>query len=130
MKASLLVESKYLTKEDVGSGTILKIRGIKKVNLAKENEPPEMKWIMGFAGNNVNGDPAKPMVLNSTNIQLITMIHGEETDNWVGKELTLWNDPSVSFGSKLTGGVRVKPVTQQPVREQNPPDDFDDDIPW
>lgn len=133
MKASLLIESKYLAKEDVGAGTTLTIRGIKKVNLAKEGDPLDVKWIMGFTGNNIEGEPAKPMVLNSTNIQLITMCHGEETDNWVGKQITLWSDPSVSFGAKLTGGIRVKPpqqAAQQPVDQSPSSDDFNDDVPF
>jgi len=49
------------------------------------------------------------MVLNLTNGKLIAIVTGsEETDDWIGKKITLWNDPTVSFGDKMTGGIRVQ----------------------
>ncbi|GAF83248.1 unnamed protein product, partial [marine sediment metagenome] len=35
-----------------------------------------------------------------------------ETEEWIGKQIVLWADPTVSFGGKLVGGVRVRPHTQ------------------
>lgn len=49
------------------------------------------------------------MVLNSTNGQLIAQIlKSDETDLWKGQKVVLYDDPSVSFGGKLTGGIRVR----------------------
>ncbi len=62
-----------------------------------------MKWCMAF------NEVEKPMVLNSTNGQIIAAITGsEETDNWIGKKIVLYDDPNVSFGGKLVGGIRVR----------------------
>ena len=103
MNINELTASKYLRKEDVTPPLIATISGLTHENLAKDNEAPEMKYILQFVEN------LKPMVLNLTNGKLIAIVTGEEdTDNWIGKKITLWNDPTVSFGDKMKGGIRVK----------------------
>lgn len=79
-----------------------------------EGEPPEMKYVLQFA------EPIKPMVLNSTNAQLIALaLKSEETDEWIGRKICLYDDPTVSFGGKLVGGVRCRPCAQPaPVQRQ------------
>lgn len=100
MKASQLIESKYLKKEDAGDGILVTIRDFKKENVGREDES-EVKWVIHF-------DECKPMVLNSTNIALIEKALGtDETDDWIGHKIVLFNDENVSFGGKVTGGVRV-----------------------
>ena len=97
-------ESKYLTKNDVEPPIKVKITGISKEDLSKENEPPELKHVLQFEG-------SKPLVLNVTNAQLIALALGsEETNDWIGKEIVLWNDATVSYAGKLTGGVRARAV--------------------
>ena len=104
MKISELSESKYLKKDDVEPPIKVKITGISKENLARDNEPPEMKHVLQFEG-------SKPLVLNMTNGQLIALALGsEETNDWIGKEIVLWNDATVSYAGKLTGGVRARAV--------------------
>ena len=97
--------SKFLKKEDVGPGALVTIRQITSENTAKEGAEPEMKFCLHF------DEFEKPMVLNSTNGQLIGQITGI-TDNietgWIGKAIVLYSDPSVSFGGKLVGGIRVR----------------------
>ncbi len=62
-----------------------------------------MKWALTFK------DCAKPMILNATNSQIIAQIlKSEETDDWLGKQIVLFDDPNVSFGGKLVGGIRVR----------------------
>ena len=102
-KISEMKSSKFLKKEDVGEGTIVTIQGVSQENVAKEGADPELKWCIHFT----NLD--KPMVLNSTNMQLIAKFLGsEDTDDWENKKIILYDDPNVSFGGKLTGGIRVR----------------------
>ena len=127
MKTSQMTSSKYLKQDDIGEGKLVTIKGFKKENVAQEGEPPELKWIMGFV------ELDKPLVLNSTNIQLAERACGsDETDDWIGKSIVLYVDPNVSFGGKIVGGIRIrKPKSPgaKPQR-QTPPDDFDDSIPF
>ena len=131
MKIGDMKSSKYVKKEDVGDGTIVTIHKMTSENVAMDNQPEEMKWVMNFK------EDINPLVMNWTNLQLCARACGsEETDDWLGKQIVLWNDPNVSFGGNLTGGVRIRPVQQaapvqaaaRTVDERNPPPD--DDIPF
>ena len=101
MNISELGESKYLVKEECDPPIRVTISGIKRENLAKENEPQKMKFVLSFL-------ECKPLVLNKTNGGRIAHVLGsDESDDWMGKQIDLWNDPSVEFGGQLMGGVRV-----------------------
>jgi hypothetical protein len=103
MNISALRESKYLKKEDLPQPTLVTMGEIEKVNLALEGQPPDVKYALYFQ------ELEKPMVLNSTNGQLIAKIVGsDETDDWSGKQIVLYHDPNISFGGRLVGGIRVR----------------------
>ncbi len=62
---------------------------------------------------------------DETNGQLIAKItKSEETDAWSGHKIVLYDDPSVSFGGKLVGGIRVRaprlPAAARPAQAQAP----------
>ena len=103
MHISELKKSKFLRKEDCGAGILVTVESVILANVAKDGAPEEMEWVMHF------NETDKPLVLNSTNGQLIAQITGsEDSDDWTGAELVLYHDPTVSFGGKLVGGVRVR----------------------
>lgn len=129
MKINEMKESKYIRKEDVGvNGKNLTIKSLVQENVAGENQPPEMKWILYF------NEARKGLALNQTNISLIAHVTGsEETDDWVGKQVQLFEDPTVGYGGKIIGGVRVRHVSQAAPQQTPPPvpnNDFDDDVPF
>lgn len=102
-KISEMRESKFLKKEDVGRGVLATIAGCQQHNVAMEGASPEQKWCLSFH------ELDKPLVLNSTNIQLCAKICGsEDTDHWTGKRIVLYTDPNVSYAGKLVGGIRVR----------------------
>ena len=79
------------------------MREVTPVNVAKEGAEPENKFALHF------DELEKPLVLNSTNGQIIAAITGsQESDGWAGKKIVLYNDPNSSFGGKLTGGIRCR----------------------
>lgn len=124
---SILKTSKFLKKEDCNPPILVTIDGCSEENVAKEGAPEEMKWCLHFR------ETDKPMVLNSTNGQIIAQITGnDDTDNWTGWKIVLYHDLNVSFGGKLIGGIRVRAPrgTQQappnkpaPVQVQSEADD-------
>ena len=127
MHVSQLKDSKFLKRADVGSGALVTIRSLTQENVAKEGADPEMKYAVHF------DELDKPMILNSTNAQLISQIlKEEETDGWVGQRVVLYDDPSVSFGGKLVGGIRVRAPKQtvkpaaKPVFRQTPDEDLEE----
>jgi hypothetical protein len=105
-----LKQSKFLTKNDIGTGVLVTIGSYAQVNAAAAGADPEMKYALSFH------ELDKPLVLNSTNGQLIAAIAGsEEFDDWIGRKIVLYFDPNVSFGGKLTGGIRVRAPKPQAV---------------
>lgn len=109
MHISQLKQSRFLTRAEVGRGALVTIKEIYQDNVAKEGAPEELRWCIAF------DELEKPMVLNSTNGQIIAQItKNEDTDHWVGHKVVLYDDPSVSFGGKLVGGIRVRAPRNQP----------------
>lgn len=131
MKAGQMISSKFLKKDDVDPAKLVTIKGISQANVAQEDQPEELKWTMHFK------ELDKPLVMNSTNIQLCTLALGsDETNDWIGKQIVLYNDPSVSFAGKITGGVRIRKPKNQVSQAANaapaadPAAFEDDDIPF
>jgi hypothetical protein len=105
MKAGAMVESKFLKKEDLNydTGNLVTVSRIDRQNVGLQDGEEDMKWCMYFK------EFQKPMVLNSTNIQLTTKALGtDETDDWIGKKVVIYVDDNVSFGGKLVGGIRIR----------------------
>jgi hypothetical protein len=134
-KTSEMRESKFLKQSDVGQGLLVTVHNCQQHNVAAEGAGHEMKWCLSFH------EVDKPLVLNSTNIQLCEMMFGSDnTDDWVGQKLVLYVDPTVSYGGKITGGIRVRAPkvkgTIKPAPKPMPPpppvaDELtDDDIPF
>jgi hypothetical protein len=122
-----LKTSKFLKKEDVGEGALVTIRGVSQENVAKEGAEIEMRYVLHVE------EYEKPMVLNSTNGQLIAQITGI-SDNievgWRGWKIVLYNDPSVSFGGKLMGGIRVRAPKAGVVQQPGPSSEQKSDLPF
>ena len=96
-----MTESKYLRKEDFPDPRVMTIERFTTENVAREGEPDETKWILHFTGEK------KPLVLNSTNIQILKATFGTPGDS-VGQRVQVYTDPNVSFGGKLVGGLRLR----------------------
>lgn len=125
-KIGEMIESKYLKQSDVEEEREVTIVKVGKINVAREDQEPEMKWAIRFQ------EFKKPMVLNSTNIQLLAKAcASEDSDDWTGKKVIIYSDPNVSFGGKLVGGLRVKvPVKKKATNGGSKFDDMENDIPF
>lgn len=137
-----MLPSNYLKQADFDQDYIVTVRKIEQKNIAMDGKPAEIKWLAHFA------EFDKPMVLNSTNIQLMAKAcASDDTDDWIGKEIIVYTDPNVSFGGELVGGLRIKSArvaapakpraAQQrpaPARQPAPAggtfDDMPDDVPF
>lgn len=118
MKAGSMMESKFLKKEDLDydNGNLVTIKSIDQQNVGAADGEEELKWCMSFR------EFKKPMVLNSTNIQLATKALGtDETDEWIGKKIVIYVDDNVSFGGKLVGGIRIRKVRGQAAHDTPAP---------
>lgn len=136
-----MIESKFLKKEDLNAetGNLVTITGLEQENVALADAEEELKWCMRFK------EFKKPLVMNSTNIQLTVKALGtDETEDWPDKKIVLYVDDNVSFGGKLVGGIRIRkaraPTQREPIagalkkpslEEANRAiDEIEDDIPF
>lgn len=110
-----LKQSRFLTQKDIERPVLVTIAGCRAVNVAMEGAEPDERWTLSFR------EFEKPMVLNSTNGQIIAAITGSgESDDWIGKKIVLYVDPNVSFGGKLVGGIRCRAPKGQTVPAPKP----------
>jgi hypothetical protein len=119
-----MLQSKYLKKEDFPDPVLMTIAGVHKVNIAKEDEKPQYKYAMKF------NEAEKPLLLNSTNIKLAAKFcNSDDSDDWVGKKIVVYNDENVSFGNDIIGGIRFRRPKTPANKASSPVADMDDDIP-
>ncbi len=119
-------ESKYLSKSDVGEeGLVLTVKGFRMESI-KGDDGEEEKVVLHFM------EDIKPMIVNRTNAQLVGVCTGAKTAGEArGKQIVVYNDPTVSFGGKITGGLRIKKVTGAPkAAPAKSVVDEANDIPW
>jgi hypothetical protein len=107
MKIGDMIESKYLKQSDVNELTTVTVEALKKVNVARDDEDPEYRWTVRF------GEFAKPMVLNVTNLKRLAKALGDDTDDWLGKQVELYVDPDIEFGGNVVGGLRLRGVPRK-----------------
>jgi hypothetical protein len=50
------------------------------------------------------------LVLNATVAKQIAAQHGNNTDDWTAKEITLFRDTSVTYNNQPAPGIRVRPA--------------------
>jgi len=127
MKMSDMLPSNYLKQSDFDEPLIVTVAGLEQKNLARDDDTPEMRWVAYFK------EFDKPLVLNSTNIQLMAKAcKSEDTDEWIGKEVVIFTDPNVSFAGKVTGGIRIREHRKAQAAPRKPQaiDDDEDSIPF
>lgn len=129
MHISKMIPSKFIKGEDVDPPILVTIMEVREKNVAKDGEPVENKWAISFS------DYEKPLVLNVTNIQLCSIACGsEDTEDWVGRQIVLYYDPTITFAGKITGGVRIRSPriqtdhSHQPIPAPSLASEFNDDI--
>jgi|ERR1022692_3455723 hypothetical protein len=122
MNINEMTPSKYLKQSDVQGEVLVTVQGLKKVNVAREDDEPEYRWTIKFQ------EFDKAMVLNTTNIKRMGKALGDDTDGWTGGQVILYVDPDIEFGGNIVGGLRIRNNRKSaPLSKRN---DEGDDIPW
>ena len=102
MKASSILSSAFLKAEELkGTGPqLLTIQSVEMVEF-DGNKGKERKL-------QIETTTDRKLTLNKTSTEVLVSAFGDETDDWTGRNFVAYFDPDVRFGSKKTGGVRVK----------------------
>lgn len=128
MRISNAFPSDYLKASDLaGRNVTVTMSHVDMKEIGGEPKP-----ILFFKGKD------KGMVLNKTNANKIAEAFGDDTDDWEGGDIVLY-EAMVDFQGKTTPAIRVrlaprKPATDKPSVEQKPDTrntrDLDGDIPF
>lgn len=109
MKINSAFPSAYLKAQDIPEETFAKVT-IAKVTIEDvggQNKPEDKKPVLYFQGKD------KGMVLNKTNANIISKQFGDETDDWIGKTISLYQT-EVEFKGDMVPALRVKIKKDQP----------------
>src|SRR5712675_2810489 len=91
--------SKYLKAADFPAPKLLTIERVEE----EEMQDGNAKLVAYFT----ECEPG--IVLGKTTIeQIVEALGSDETDDWIGCPIAVYNDPSVMFGGKKTGGIRFR----------------------
>jgi hypothetical protein len=98
MRANELCPPPHLTASDLTGDTPVTIKG---VSIAEIGEDKEKRGVVHFE------EFPRGLVLNRTNLKRIIGLHGGETDEWVGKKITLYPSET-DFGGRSVECIRVR----------------------
>ena len=98
---SQMIVSKFLHHAEVEPPIVVTVKALTLEEVGREDKP-EQRWVMWF------NEQRKGLRLNVTMIRIFEAAYGSNSDAWVGKRVQLYWDANVSFGGRLTGGVRVR----------------------
>jgi hypothetical protein len=130
-KTSEMYPSKWLRSADCEDGDlVLTIADIKQERIGQGSQADD-KWVLSFE------EEEKGLVLNKTNTNTIAKLYGDDTDDWIGKQVTLFAT-EVQFQGDMVEAIRVrsKPPRQprakaaRPVVAREPGDDDPDAVPY
>ena len=68
----------------------------------------------------------KGLVLNKTNANSISAVYGDDTEDWRGGEIVLF-ETMVDFQGKTMAAIRCRPLARKPEPERA---ELDDEIPF
>jgi len=121
--------SRFISKADLPSpptGLVVTILGVGQEQMKDDAGENKTKYTLAVK------ELLKPLVLNITNAGAIGAIVGsDETNDWKGKQVEMYYDPTIAMGGKIVGGIRIRmPNLNQPISANTAIDNaFDDDIP-
>ena len=127
MKLNDMMPSKYLKTGDIEKDTLVTVKKLTKVNVARDDAEAEYKWTVTFE------EFDKSIVLNKTNLVRLGKALGDDTDDWIGKSVVLYVDDNVQYGAEVVSGLRIRAVkhpaaaAKRVVRADGGPDD---DVPF
>jgi hypothetical protein len=112
-RVSDMFPSRWLKASDCEDGDLtLTIERIVEESVGQGRDA-EDKWIVYFAEHD------KGLVLNKTNMNTIAKLHGDDTDDWINRQVTLYST-EVQFQGDMVEAIRVRSRPPRPARRTRP----------
>lgn len=97
ISATIIPKSDQLNSEQLLCGDLTIV--VTRVEVGSSAEQPVSIYYEGDKGR-----PYKPC---KTMRKLLAYAWGSNAATWIGRGMTLYNDPSVKFGGEMVGGIRI-----------------------
>jgi len=92
----------YLAASDVQEPMTLTITSGEREEVGQDKEPAIVLYFK---------EEDRGLILNKTALRFMVALTGsEDTDEWVGKQVVLYNEPNVYYQGKRTGGLRLREI--------------------
>ena len=102
MHYKLLFPNEYVGAHDLnGKDAVMTIERVDVEELTMEGGKKQKKPVVWFKG------AKKRMVMNKTNAKTIAKMHGTDTANWVGKQITLY-PTTCKVGPNMEECIRIR----------------------
>lgn len=102
----------YIASFDLGGrDQVVTIRKVEGATLTGQGGRKTRKPVLHFEGKE------KGLALNKTNARTIAAMYSNDTDNWVGKRITLYPAETM-FGSERMECIRVRPAPPKAVKNE------------
>ena len=95
MTSTIKAKSDQLNAGDLIGGPV--VVNVSRVDVRGGDQPMSIHIDGGF-------QPFKPCLSMR---RVLAKLWGKETDNWIGKNMVLFNDPTVIWAGKPEGGIRI-----------------------
>ena len=102
MKMSLMFPSDFVKADDLDGRDVTKtIKSVTMDELTMSGGKKKTSPVIRFS------DAEKKLVINKTNAKIIAGMYGNETDNWVGKKITMF-PTETTFGAETVPCIRIR----------------------
>ena len=103
LRPTIIPKSDQLNAEQLIGGPIT-IR-VTDVRIGSDDQPVVVSY---------EGDGGRPFKPGKTCRKILIFAWGEDGRQWIGRSMTLYNDPSVKFGGADVGGIRISHLSDIP----------------
>jgi hypothetical protein len=103
-------KSDRVQKEDVDPPVTWTITKVEEVDMARNDEPPDLVPLVHFK----ETEKTLPLSSKVNRHSIAQIMHTPETDDWIGRKITLYLDRTVEFQGRVTGGIRIRAPRPEP----------------
>jgi hypothetical protein len=105
--------SKYIKASDLQDQEVTVVIASCEIEEVGNAQKKEEKPVLYFK------DKDKGFVLNKTNAKIIAKLYGDDTDDWIGKPITIY-PTEVEFAGEMVESIRVRSKAPVPARKPAP----------
>lgn len=97
-------ESRFLKYQDLdGMDVVVTISNVTRDDIKEKDGTSKKKFVVHFK------ELEKGLVLNTTNMNMLyKLLMSDDSDNWVGKRITLYTKDDIEMGGEIMSGIRIR----------------------